>query len=479
MSKEEICTEFRDLVEDSECRVFDPPPSDWAMVLVYPLAATAALAVLILFCVLGRRVQNELRKKRKLEEDRQRRSQELIECAEDELKELGYPMALVSARVFLSLDKLVHHESLRDKGLLVVLDSLRAVFEFKMKNLIVFLSHQWLGLQHPDPHGVQYSAMRHAVTEIVRRGTSLSTLRDGGVALGCKFNVTVDTVYIWCDYASIAQMHRQSQMLAVGSLPVYASEADVFVIVAPAATHANTCLPCNVDTYNARGWCRAEILSKVCSTGLEQTYLSTGCEEGIEPMTQDLLDRLDLKVFDGNFSCCALGHRCPSGANRYTICDKQHLMRPMLGLYSLMLRKSDCEGVQAILNYIENAKAAFFPETFQFKKGDSKCEERELFGPLVGMMEQYVMRPESSDLVARRSYTNEARHSYHGHAIQIDELGTLSAALDRQPSAATAASEGCSAMQPASTSPPSDEQPPNDRLKAMQNKTMIVSLDDE
>ena len=55
--------------------------------------------------------------------------------------------------------------------------------------------------------------------------------------------------------------------------------------------------------------------------------------QGLQPLAPSeavLTEALD--VFGGELTCCRLGH--PNGA----VCDKEHLMLPMLGLYGEIYR---------------------------------------------------------------------------------------------------------------------------------------------
>lgn len=202
--------------------------------------------------------------------------------------------------------------------------------------------------------------MSRAGVQIIQGGCQSDSLSFAGFSPTSGSKVTEDSVYIWCDYICIAQDHRPTQMMAVSSLSMCSSIADVFVIIAPPAVHMDSGRSCNIDTYNLRGWCRAEMLSKVCGTGLKQMFVSTSSDGGMEPMSEAWLDRLDFKVFRGDLTCCCLGH---TGSR---VCDKQSLIGPMLGLYSLILRQRHCDSARAVLRFIDESKAEFFPETFEF-----------------------------------------------------------------------------------------------------------------
>ena len=197
-------------------------------------------------------------------------------------------MVLIAAKHFLALTRLEKYETLRDLGgKLVVLDKLSDVFAFKNKNSIAFFSHQWLGWGMPDPNDVHIKAMQSAVKTIEAQMDQNKTL------------------YVWVDYTSIAQNHVGMQQAAVGSLPVYASVADQFVIIAPKTIHCDSNRQCDLDTYQARGWCRAEMLSKVCGSGVSGMTIAELDEAGtttLKPITMDDIAKLSLYVFEGNFT---------------------------------------------------------------------------------------------------------------------------------------------------------------------------------
>jgi len=204
-------------------------------------------------------------------------------------------------------------------------------------------------------------------------------------------------MYVWVDYCSIAQEHRGMQTLAVSSLPVYASSADVFIIVAPPAKHVHSHDHADLHSYNSRGWCRAEMLSKICSSGLENFFVLSTEGGELQRVTEEWLPSLSMYVFEGDFSCCQQGHS--QGA-----CDKEALVEPVLGLYSLVLRQvsdgsSSARHMEQVLRHIRQSKERFFPKTYTYRAGTptegTTTEERELFGPLVEALEQHMDRERS------------------------------------------------------------------------------------
>jgi hypothetical protein len=157
-------------------------------------------------------------------------------------------------------------------------------------------------------------------------------------------------------------------MLAVSSLPAYASSADIFISVAPPAEYQ----------HNARrGWCRAEVLAKVCSGGLRNFFSFAG-EGPLVPVTEEQLPSLPMYVFEGETSF-----------------DKEALVEPMLGLYALALRQVragvNLQHMQPVLKLINDNKERFFPRVHHVTQENGVTPEvRELFGPLVESTEKFV-----------------------------------------------------------------------------------------
>merc|ERR1719293_410302 len=320
----------------------------------------------------------EMERRNILEQERAQRIQQSVERAVQGAGKLNHPMVMISAENFVQMDRLTSYEDLRNSGKLEFLDTEDDLAKFKTNHSVIFLSHQWLGWGYPDDeHQTQLKAMKSAVK------TASQQMRASGARGAWK------NVYVWVDYCSIAQQHRGMQTLAVSSLPVYASSADAFIVVAPPAKHMQSRNNADLHTYNSRGWCRAEMLSKICSSGLEDFFVLSTEGGELQRVTEDWLPSLSMYVFEGDFSCCQQGH-C-QGA-----CDKEALVEPVLGLYSLVLRQvsagsGSARHMEQVLRHIRQSKERFFPKTYTYRvtePGRTTTEERELFGPLVEALEQ-------------------------------------------------------------------------------------------
>ncbi|CAK0880939.1 unnamed protein product [Prorocentrum cordatum] len=321
--------------------------------------------------------EHEMDRRVQLEEERTSRIHKTVEKAVRGAGKLVHPMVLISADAFSKLEQLTSYEELRNTRKLVFLDTEEALAMFKADNSIIFLSHQWLAWGFPDnATKTHLNAMKRAIK------TASARVGAKGAGSRCAWENT----YVWVDYCSIAQDHRGMQMLAVSSLPVYSASADIFVIIAPPAEHQSS-RRCDLQSYNARGWCRAEMLAKICSSGLENFFIFASGEGDLEPVTEDTLPSLSMFVFEGEFSCCQQRHIKSS-------CDKEALVEPVLGLYSLVLRQIranvNCKNMEPIMKHIRDNKERFFPTLYSFQAEGVGAEERELFGPLVGATEAYV-----------------------------------------------------------------------------------------
>ena len=55
---------------------------------------------------------------------------------------------------------------MRTAGGLRIIDTHKQLVEFTRTETTLFVSHQWLAFDHPDPNGVQYKALLEALAEL-------------------------------------------------------------------------------------------------------------------------------------------------------------------------------------------------------------------------------------------------------------------------------------------------------------------------
>ena len=126
---------------------------------------------------------------------------------------------------------------------------------------IIFVSHEWVGWNHPDPHGIQLRTFLR-VMERLRTGEISQVemnvfhtmmYKTNHVVKSSEWEEILSSAYIWFDWGSMPQpsayppgtpkkkIEKSQTDLrnAVGSIPSYVEKSDFVVIVAPGCLHAD------------------------------------------------------------------------------------------------------------------------------------------------------------------------------------------------------------------------------------------------
>ena len=111
------------------------------------------------------------------------------------------PMWVMSVENFLKLDHMPKHEELRRAGLLV---------KRSHNHFCIFVSHQWLGLEHPDPRLQQLPILQEALRNIISgRCSAQSDLASQFFGESRRLSKVelqkLQSSYIWLDWFSIPQ----------------------------------------------------------------------------------------------------------------------------------------------------------------------------------------------------------------------------------------------------------------------------------
>jgi len=248
------------------------------------------------------------------------RQEELFKQVEETMDRSGsfmFGMVLVPASSFLRNKKFVPFETLRDSNELKVFDTLKDAHDFAKDQTIIFFSHQWLGWEEPDPKNVHYNCMTTAVKQLVDLSPTAS----------------MDTTWVWVDYSCMPQRNGNTLSLAVSDLSDVAAVAGYFVVVAPSTMHVNTGLECDLSTYQARGWCRLEQFSYVCTGHTQNMLVATS--GGPEPFAPYIAQPAEWKqqalwVLQGQYTCC---QRSANHSVGDASCDKDKLKHALLRMY--------------------------------------------------------------------------------------------------------------------------------------------------
>ena len=113
--------------------------------------------------------------------------------------------------------------------------------------VLIYVSHEWVGIDHPDPDGVQ---LRHLLVLLKRlqNGQVKKTEMDAFHRLLYKHNHTTtaeewkrtlnpDKTYIFYDVFCVPQSKREETFR---SIPAYIERCDFVIILAPGCTHSLT-----------------------------------------------------------------------------------------------------------------------------------------------------------------------------------------------------------------------------------------------
>ena len=187
-----------------------------------------------------------------------------------------WPMYTVALDVLLQMTKLEVHEELKAKGVL-------EVFE-QSKGNAAFVSHQWVGLDHPDPEFEQMqvlqAALRHAILKL--NNIPLDVITE--IVLPAAKDLPTSKLlsrplFIWYDYFSCPQLDEpewarggvKNIARAIESIPAYVTKCAFFLVLCPVVESRSLSKILTPSTWAERGWCRLE--RACCELGRSQSWI--------------------------------------------------------------------------------------------------------------------------------------------------------------------------------------------------------------
>lgn len=192
------------------------------------------------------------------------------------------------------------HEELQAQGLLYP----RGVLSH-----CIFVSHQWLSLEHPDPEGEQLGVLQKCLQHICNGTISVQNDMASQFFGDCKIlskeqMTQIREGFIWLDWVSIPQIEtfqtddpddeisaakreRSSRTFAYSaparrrtdqedfilSIPSFVQACQVFVVLVPPIKHKNSNQICNYSSWSMRGWCRTELWCKMMLANMDVPVL--------------------------------------------------------------------------------------------------------------------------------------------------------------------------------------------------------------
>ena len=139
------------------------------------------------------------------------------------------------------------------------------------------MSHQWAANRHPDPTGEKLKVLQEALGNILAGKAAASPAVEvemlyGRVSPYSKAKLSSVHIYIWYDYFSVPQFNLEDESLnkdvcvdqpkAIASIPGYIAACEFFVALCPTMRHADTSTTLNRYTWQKRGWCLSEKMTR-------------------------------------------------------------------------------------------------------------------------------------------------------------------------------------------------------------------------
>ena len=188
---------------------------------------------------------------------------------------MKFPMYVVSLQNVLKMTEVRCHQQLLEDGILTTI---------RDSGKVMFLSHQWVSQQHPDPDGKQLKVFQDAMKNLLdgstlpnyNAWTELVSLYVGRPRFAIS-DLSETSLFVWYDYFSIPQhiVTAQSRSVsanlyadqrnAILSIPAYIQRCDFFVVLCPSMKHATLPVELNYHSWAERGWCRLEAMARELS----------------------------------------------------------------------------------------------------------------------------------------------------------------------------------------------------------------------
>lgn len=137
---------------------------------------------------------------------------------------------------------------------------------------VLFISHTWLSVTHPDPQGTKWTLLREFLSGVAKGRIHVGAWWSGREALvssspeteGADLQDVMRDGYLWMDYVSVPQRREANFSQALRSLPSYIADASFFICLVPPSHHEDGTAR-DARAWSRRGWCRAERLANELS----------------------------------------------------------------------------------------------------------------------------------------------------------------------------------------------------------------------
>ena len=196
---------------------------------------------------------------------------------------------------------------------------------------VIFISHQWLAFDSPDPKNEQFDSLKRMLERLLAGELTVESNEALQMIYGVQICTTPDewqrrlpNTYVWIDYQSVPQPkaqiasadHRQAAAGATGdgdsvvdqlraavdSIPTFVERCSQMWVLAPPCKHADLAGEiCDFASWRARGWCRLEYAAAKLARGDDMPIMVIRSVEGT-PQYFNPCDTMKLAAARGRFT---------------------------------------------------------------------------------------------------------------------------------------------------------------------------------
>jgi len=297
----------------------------------------------------------------------------------------SFAMYVVPADILLKMTTVRDHEALMQEGILV---------EFEQeKGRVMFVSHQWAGLDHPDPTLEQFRVLQNTIEKAVSGKTAIygdiSIELYTGQQSSISGNELASTaLFIWYDYFSCPQSKHKTadRSNAISSIPAYVERCYYFVILCPHIRHKDHEVLLGKESWQSRGWCRLERAARELSLKA-QTGVSIEVRSANRQALAPTWDWINAPVGDGQFTqesdreqIAPVLHRMVQKKLDFNLVEGEfHNYRLLLNMQRVHFRGLPIPPIEDVIPGFDSAladPAEFTVERFMYQNGFQSVHDR-------------------------------------------------------------------------------------------------------
>ena len=172
-----------------------------------------------------------------------------------------FPMYAVSVQQLLKMTEVRPHEILKAEAIVVEYE--------ESYGKVAFISHEWVGDDHPDLDGKQLRVLQNAERYMISDSRLIPAevmCKKEALSTSC---LRRQPLYLWYDFFCCPQLGKQPSLsnsdlsspeselsMAVTSIPAYVAKCSFFLALCPIIVSEELGKVFSPQTWAERGWCR-------------------------------------------------------------------------------------------------------------------------------------------------------------------------------------------------------------------------------